>query len=99
MADPNLPNIIAYNAPAHMQKGLLAYLYQGRPPGGFLAAVLQNDLWRAALQADATNARFLAAYGTILNAMPQEAWGSQEAVKRWIKQGGLEGAAEEASYV
>jgi hypothetical protein len=91
----NLAALIEEKAPPHMKEGLSAYLYHGRPPGGFLSAVLQNDLRRAAIQADEHNRLALAGYGQILNAMPEGSWGSGQAVKQWIKRGGLEGTPEE----
>ncbi len=70
--------------PVNIQESIHAYI-QGRPPGGFLRAVLENNLKEAALGADEQNARHLAdivafVYWTV----PAFAWGSPEAVSRYL---------------
>jgi hypothetical protein len=78
-----------------MLEGLNAYIETGRPTGGFLEAVLSNDLMAACDRADDGNRRNLPAYcGYLYNEAPIGCYGSPEAVKKWMAAGGLEGMAE-----
>lgn len=83
-----------------MLEGLNAYIETGRPTGGFLRAVLTNDLMMAVDRADDGNRRNLPAYvGYLYNEAPMACYGSPEKIKEWMEAGGLEGmakAAEEA---
>lgn len=76
------------DVPEHLQPGLVRYLGDGIRPGGFLCAVLANDLAGAVSRADGDSAkglvplvRFLFDYAPVL------AWGSTEAVENWIDAG------------
>lgn len=70
---------------ADMIDAIKRYLYDGLTPGGFLIAVLANDLAGAASRADADNRRNLAAYGHVLMfLLPVAAWGSYETVGKWL---------------
>jgi hypothetical protein len=70
--------------PPSLHDGLLRYLRRGILPGGFLTAVLQGDLYKAAITADAGN---FEAIGTIARALvwalPADAYGSPAKVARW----------------
>lgn len=70
--------------PEHMHDGLRLYLEHGIEPGGFLRAVLENDLCGAAARADSVNRSRLADYATVLSALPMSAWGSRERVNGWM---------------
>jgi len=59
---------------------------RGFPTGGFLKAVLENNLMEAMSSADASNREAL--YEIVMyvyNKMPMDCWGSPEKVKRWLK--------------
>ena len=60
------------------------YVIDATPPGGFLRAVLENDLKRAVSQADNTNMRLL---GDIVRYLychvPFNCWGDKRSVKSW----------------
>jgi hypothetical protein len=75
-----------YGIPEHLQAGLERYLKHGIRPGGFLQAVLKNDLVDAKQRA-ADALTFLAAYD-ILTFLACEAsghvWGSPQNVERWL---------------
>ena len=72
--------------PEHMRSGAKLYIEQGIMPGGFLTAVLENNLSEAALHADTTNTLALANYGAWLAFdIPGDSWGSPEIVKRWAE--------------
>ena len=78
--------------PAHMRDSLLAYIYDGRPGGDFLMAVLSNDLEEAVARADDANLCLIVHYVRFLyNHAPRACWGSVEAVARWLDVGGLNG--------
>lgn len=83
--------------PAHMRSGMRLWIERSILPGGFLTAVLKNDLRDAAGRADSINAGLLYFYvGWLHNEAPMRCWGSPEAVRAWADSGGLEGQAAQA---
>ena len=69
-----------------MLEKLNAYAERHEPVGGFLRAVLENDLQLAVGRADASNLYNLPAYMIYLyNEMPSPCWGSPEKVKAWLE--------------
>lgn len=83
--------------PDHMQSGLARYLILGILPGGFLRAVLSNDLMEAAVMADDINRPRLFDFVLFLKSYaPKAAYGSPEAMHEWSRRGGaLEAKFEE----
>lgn len=78
--------------PEHCRHGMQNYIEHGIPVGDFLTAVLENDFMEAVTRCDATNRAALREYAIFLHQeAPREAHGSPEAVKAWIKKGGLHG--------
>lgn len=78
------------DVPGHCRPGLAEYLLVGCPVGGFLEAVLSNDLMGALGKADDVNLRALHAYGMFLyNHAPLGSYGSPENYKAWIESGGI----------
>ena len=74
--------------PAHMQGGMRAYIEDKIPPGGFLRAVLANDLTGAFGRADHINVHRIRDYVDFLyNEAPSSCWGSEEKVSAWLKEG------------
>jgi hypothetical protein len=74
------------------KEGLRKYISFGLPPGGFLTAVLENDLVGAVRGADSHNIDNIPAYVSFLYwEAPMDCWGSKERVKNWIAKGGLHG--------
>lgn len=72
--------------PDRMAEGLKAYIEIGRPTGGFLRAVLTNDLAEACVRADDENLANIPAYIAYLwNEAPAVCWGSKEKVDAWLK--------------
>jgi len=62
------------------------YVQHHIQPGGFLTAVLENNLKEALGRADSQNRYALfdiVMY--IYNEIPFQCWGSEEAVKEWLK--------------
>lgn len=71
--------------PEHMRDGVRMYVFDFVEPGGFLTAVLENDLAGAVARADHINLQHIAEWGQfLLWAMPRAAWGSPEAVQSWL---------------
>ena len=71
--------------PEHMQSGAQDYVERRYPPGGFLAAVLENDLVGAFGKADKDNAAAMAEWARWLwNEAPSQCWGSPAKVKAWL---------------
>jgi hypothetical protein len=65
---------------------LQMYVAQGIPTGGFLQAVLSNDLKLAVKLADEENLRDLVEITTyVIWMMPAECQGSPEKVVAWVK--------------
>ncbi len=78
--------------PEHMRDAMRRYIEQGIAPGGFLLAVLTNNLKEAVARADDINRESLVDYVRFLyNEAPSECQGSQQKVQQWIAEGGLEG--------
>lgn len=72
--------------PPHMHEGLHRYIDEGIEPGGFMTAVLANDLSRAALCADSANKYKLADYIIFVhNYLPIGSYGSYEKVVLWMR--------------
>jgi len=75
--------------PERMRGGITRYVERGIRPGGFLTAVICNDLSWAAGSADATNRLLLWDYVKFFyNYAPHECWGSPEKFQAWLKEKG-----------
>jgi hypothetical protein len=71
--------------PLTLHEGLTEYLAARRPTGGFLQAVLENDLSGAAMRADPDNRLCLWEIVLFLHTyVPAPAWGSPEKVAAWL---------------
>ena len=71
--------------PEHLREGLLAYVLEGRPTGGFLYAVLTNDLFEAVGRADEKSlAGLFAIIGWLYNEAPADCYGDVDKVKAWM---------------
>jgi len=83
--------------PQHMRDGLKLYFDRGIPPGSFMTAVLNNDLKESFGRADEVNRDNLFEIVSFLFCdAPIICWGSPEAVRAWIKSGGLQGKEQAA---
>ena len=68
------------------QEAIFGYLVYGWEPGGFLTAVLANDLYRAATVADIANVDHLAYVAKfVVYALPQASYGNYYQVKTWLR--------------
>lgn len=74
--------------PPHTRSSLVNYIERGYPPGGFITAVLSNDLKGAVLKADHFNKQSLSSIvAWCWNHMPAVCWGSQDQVSEWLSKG------------
>lgn len=69
-----------------MLPGIRRYIEHGISPGGFLQAVVQNDLMEACGRADDENLKNLPAYvAYFYNNAPAECWGSTDRMRAWVE--------------
>ena len=75
-----------FNVPEHIVDGLWLYLNNRIEPGGFLEAVLSNNLKEAFGRADHINiSKMFETVQFLYNCFPSIAWGSEEKFNNWIK--------------
>ena len=87
-----LEKMDAIGIPEHMRNDLVNYIVDGVSTGGFLKAVIKNNLIDTYGTADGTNEKHIKAYADFLyNVMPATAFGSQERYEMWKSHGGLNG--------
>lgn len=81
-------SLAAYAVPEHLHDGLILYVTDHVLPGGFLSAVLRNDLLDAFNRADDES---MAAMPNLVkwlyNCAPSPCWRSADAVRRWTEKG------------
>lgn len=71
--------------PAHLTEGLIAYVTDHRPTGGFLEAVLSNDLSLALKRADHKSlAGLVPLVHFIVHHFPAQCHGSRAKVIEWL---------------
>lgn len=72
--------------PAHTQDALNRYINDRIIPGGFLTAVLSNNLMSAFSKADESNKHALELICKyVYNHLPSRSWGSLEAIHKWTE--------------
>lgn len=73
-----------HGVPTHLRSGIARYLVDHIKPGGFLSAVLKNDLEGATLRADELSFSSIREVLKFLHAeAPAGSYGSPEAVLAW----------------
>lgn len=75
----------ANKCPDNIRKSIDAYAARGLEPGGFVRALLENNLYNAVSQADIVNVRFIPECVAYLLTMPFAIWGSSDKVARHLK--------------
>jgi len=92
LCDDFIPPRAWATIPEHMVEATRRYIERGIPPGGFLTAVICNDLVGAVARADEINAvrlvdwvRFFHMYA------PATCWGDEYCFDKWVEAGGLSG--------
>lgn len=74
-----------YPIPKNIKESLERYVKLKIPTGGFLRAVLENDLVEAAGRADDVNLHLIPQIVSyIYNELPSVCWGSPEKVSAWL---------------
>ena len=72
--------------PDRMMGGIERYIEHGIMPGGFLTAIICNDLIKACSHADDENLNNIPAYvAYFYNETPSPCWGSPKRMASWIK--------------
>lgn len=78
--------------PEHMIGGLMRYIEHGIEPGGFLSAVICNNLRDAVGRADEANkAKLIEWVQWFYWYAPSPSWGSEEMMSAWMAGGGIDG--------
>ena len=74
-----------YQIPERMMRSIDSYLRDRLQPGGFLSAVICNDLTSAVFYADDENLKNLPAFVSYFyNEADSRAWGSREKMIKWM---------------
>ena len=85
MVDVNWEKAIDMGIPELTVSALERYINDRIPTGGFLDAVLRNDLFGAISRADEFNSRSLPEIVKfIYNNLPGNSWGDSERIKSWL---------------
>ena len=85
-----------YGVPIEVIYSLGRYVNQRIPEGGFMTAILCNDLRDACCRADHINKhRIFNIVDFCWNELPFHCWGSPERVKNWLSRKDENGKAEE----
>lgn len=75
-----------FEIPERMMNGIKNYVNNGVEPGGFLKAVISNNLFEAVGKADDENIQNLPAFTAYFyNETPSECYGSKEKMNNWIQ--------------
>jgi len=75
-----------YDIPFYTQQSLNLYVFNKIQPGGFLIAVLANDLMGAVSKCDAWNHHHMKDIcNFVYNRIPSNAWGSYHAVQKYLE--------------
>ena len=78
---------LTVKVPEHTLDALRRYVLDGLEPGGFLQAVLTNDLMEACGRADVENSLCLPHIATfIYNCTPSHSHGSRDRYEAWIQE-------------
>lgn len=73
--------------PAHTAEALERYLFDGLEPGGFLSAVLANDLHRASQNADQVNMDYIGYIARwLVHYAPANSYGSYATILQWCSE-------------
>lgn len=88
-------NLIIYHGavqrlPDHMHASLVEYIERGSAVGGFLEALLSNDLKQTCIRADSDNVEIIGLYvNWLYDNAPAPCWGSAKKFAAWQAAGGL----------
>ena len=80
-----------YGIPERMHGAIIRYYERGIPPGDFLSAVIDNDLFRAVAYGDSENIHTLRSYVLwFFNQAPGGTAGFKGATKKWCDEVAVE---------
>ncbi len=80
-----LDSLTNSGVPEHLHYGLMLYITQRISPGGFMTAVLSNDLREAFGRADEeSRAGMFELVKWLYNKAPSNIWGTPERVEAWL---------------
>ncbi len=78
------PTCRGRSVPKHIRHGIVRYILDGASIGGFLQAVIANNLYEAVARADDLNIEALPEIvGYFYDWAPMACWGSPKALKEW----------------
>jgi hypothetical protein len=77
-------HLVDFGVPEHLHRGLLGYLLERQPVGGFLLAVLENNLALAIARNGGEVADLVAIVRFLVNNAAWDQWGSTENVAAWL---------------
>ena len=81
-----LLDFIGYRMTDQSRESLYNYFVHGLEPGGFMTAVLSNDLYSACARADFTNINLIQQYALwIVNHAPHGSYGDRDTVQGWLR--------------
>ena len=85
LSDRQIKAMESGGIPEYMRGGIVRYYENGRPPGNFLSAIINNDLAGAVGGADETNGKLLKNYVMwFYNHAPSGTWGYKDAVDDYL---------------
>lgn len=93
--------MIQAHLPKRFESAIRSHIERGIPTGGFLTAVLSNDLLKAVLLAgdEQTLAELPGLIAWLYLNAPPGSYGGELSVSRWRKKRGENGAREQAKHV
>lgn len=72
--------------PGYIEDSIRAYIDEGRPTGGFLCAVISNNLSLACALADEDNLWIMpVVWAFLYNEAPSQCWGKPYSFENWTK--------------
>jgi hypothetical protein len=85
LAEYELIRVGHVTIPFHTHQGLHMYVNEHCPPGGFLEALLSNDLVGACQEADRLNQKYIFNIVQVVHHyIPSTCWGSPDRVAEWL---------------
>jgi len=94
MVEQAIARAVQHCPTPYMADGVELYLRRGIATGGFMQALLRNDLMESFAQADDNNRHLMFRWAEWLyNHCPRAAAGSAEKDEKWKAMGGFTGAA------
>ena len=85
LTDQDIGRLVETGADYEIRGALVGYIEYGVSPGGFLLAVLRNNLRESIVFADGSDLTcFVPLVRWICNYAPSQCWGSEAKVNAWV---------------